>query len=123
MKVILFSLLFLLCLHTFSQQQAPKPLRHFMQATPSPANAIPYGANAKAGRYANAGDARIYYEVYGKGKPIVVLHGGIVGSVFEMHEFLTAYLSATRSSPYPLVGMANRKWVPACLHTSERQRM
>lgn len=59
-----------------------------MQTAPSPANAIPYGANPKAGHYLNTGDAKIYYEVYGKGKPLVVLHGGIVGSTYEMHEFI-----------------------------------
>lgn len=37
---------------------------------------IPYGVNEKAGRYCNVGDANIYYEVYGEGKPVVLLHGG-----------------------------------------------
>lgn len=37
---------------------------------------IPYGVNEKAGRYCNVDDANIYYEVYGEGKPIVLLHGG-----------------------------------------------
>ena len=59
-----------------------------MQAAPLPATEIPYGANPKAGHYVNAGDAKIYYEVYGKGKPLVILHGGIVGSTYEMHEFI-----------------------------------
>jgi pimeloyl-ACP methyl ester carboxylesterase len=59
-----------------------------MQSSPSPANAIPYGNNPKAGRYANAGDAKIYYEVYGKGRPIVILHGGVFGSTYEMQQFI-----------------------------------
>lgn len=63
-------------------------LRHFMQTTPSPASAIPYGNNPKAGKYVQAGDARIYYEVYGTGKPLVVLHGGGVGSTYEMAQFI-----------------------------------
>lgn len=37
---------------------------------------ISYGLNKEAGRYVNTGDANIYYEVYGNGKPIVLLHGG-----------------------------------------------
>jgi len=49
---------------------------------------IPYGANVKAGHYVRAGDAKIYYEVYGKGKPIVILHGGIFGSTYEMFQFI-----------------------------------
>lgn len=40
------------------------------------AQEMKYGINDKNGRYANAGDAKIYYEVYGEGKPIVLLHGG-----------------------------------------------
>ena len=59
-----------------------------MQQTPSPATAIPYGNNPKAGQYVQAGDARIYYEVYGNGKPLVVLHGGGVGSTYEMAQFI-----------------------------------
>jgi pimeloyl-ACP methyl ester carboxylesterase len=89
MKVILFSVLTFLCVSTFGQQKKPtKPLRHFMQATPSPANETQYGNNPKAGHYANADDAKIYYEVYGKGKPIVILHGGIFGSTYEMFQFI-----------------------------------
>src|SRR5688500_7805705 len=88
MKNFLFSLFALLFLHSYSQAQTPTQLRRFMQSAPSPVGAIPYGANPKAGQYANAGDAKIYYEVYGKGKPIVVLHGGIFGSTYEMHQFI-----------------------------------
>jgi pimeloyl-ACP methyl ester carboxylesterase len=51
-------------------------------------NKIPYGANLKVGKYAQTKDAKIYYEVYGKGKPIVVLHGGLFGSTVEMADFI-----------------------------------
>ena len=68
--------------------QSPNQLRAFMQQTPSPAQAIPYGNNPKAGQYAQTKDAKIYYEVYGQGKPLVVLHGGIVGSTYEMAQFI-----------------------------------
>jgi pimeloyl-ACP methyl ester carboxylesterase len=88
MKSVFFSLVTLIILTVSSQAQAPKKLRHFMQAAPTPAGAIPYGANPKAGRYVRAGDARIYYEVYGKGRPVVILHGGIFGSTYEMHQFI-----------------------------------
>ena len=37
----------------------------------------PYGSNDKAGHYLNVGDAKIYYEVYGEGRPIRLLHGGL----------------------------------------------
>jgi pimeloyl-ACP methyl ester carboxylesterase len=35
-----------------------------------------------------ANDAKIYYEVYGKGQPIVLLHGGLFGSTIEMSDFI-----------------------------------
>ncbi|MDB5263793.1 MAG: alpha/beta hydrolase [Adhaeribacter sp.] len=87
-KAILFFLLLLFALPGFCQAQAPQNLKYFMQAGPTPANAIPYGNNPKAGHYLSTGDAKIYYEVYGKGKPLVILHGGIVGSTYEMAPFI-----------------------------------
>lgn len=59
-----------------------------MQPTPLPVGSTPYGNNRKAGHYVTAGDARIYYEVYVQGKPLVILHGGIVGSTYEMAPFI-----------------------------------
>ncbi|GAB3538140.1 alpha/beta fold hydrolase [Pontibacter brevis] len=88
MKHILFFLLVFSLAFVGSQAQTPKRLIHFMQKAPSPAHAIPYGNNPRAGHYVKAGDARIYYEVYGKGQPIVILHGGIFGSTYEMHQFI-----------------------------------
>ena len=103
MKSILLSLVTLLCLDVYSQQPASKLLRHFMQISPSPANKIQYGNNPKAGRYVNAGDAKIYYEVYGKGKPIVILHGGIFGSTYEMHQFIDSL-----SKKYQVIAISTR---------------
>jgi pimeloyl-ACP methyl ester carboxylesterase len=51
-------------------------------------NKISYGANKKAGHYVLSNDAKIYYEVYGKGQPIVLLHGGLFGSTIEMAGFI-----------------------------------
>lgn len=45
-----------------------------------------YGNNLAAGAYVQSGDAKIYYEVYGTGSPVVLLHGGIVGNPAEMGE-------------------------------------
>jgi pimeloyl-ACP methyl ester carboxylesterase len=55
---------------------------------PNVVNKIPYGNNAKAGHYVQAKDAKIYYEVYGKGQPIVLLHGGLFGSTVEFSDFI-----------------------------------
>ena len=66
-----------------------KPLRYFGQTTTSYQSQTPYGNNKQAGHYAVASDgAKIYYEIYGVGAPMVVLHGGLVGSLAEMSEFI-----------------------------------
>lgn len=74
-----------------------------MQTTPSPAGAIPYGNNPKAGKYVQVGDARIYYEVYGKGQPVVVLHGGVLGSTYEMAPFIDSL-----SKTYEVIAVTTR---------------
>lgn len=100
----LFSFLFTsLFLYTYSQDELPKHLIHFMQRTASPANETQYGNNPKAGHYATAGDAKIYYEVYGKGQPIVVLHGGIFGCTYEMHQFIDSL-----SKNYRVIAVSTR---------------
>src|SRR5688572_23400591 len=88
MKTMLFVMAALIFIFTNSEAQNSNRLIHFMQQKPSPATAVPYGANPKAGHYVQAGDARIYYEVYGKGRPVVILHGGVFGSIYEMSEFI-----------------------------------
>ncbi|MFN8346969.1 MAG: alpha/beta hydrolase [Spirosomataceae bacterium] len=67
--------------------KAQLPLKRAFQPA-NLVNKIPYGANAEAGHYVQAGDAKIYYEIYGKGQPIVLLHGGILGSTIEMADFI-----------------------------------
>ncbi|MDO1449201.1 alpha/beta hydrolase [Rhodocytophaga aerolata] len=74
-----------------------------MQKAPSPPHAIPYGNNPKAGHYVKAGDARIYYELYGKGKPFVILHGGIFGSTYEMAHFIDSL-----SKTYQVIAISTR---------------
>jgi len=56
-----------------------------LSTTPGP---VPYGNNPEAGHYFNAGDAKLYYEVYGKGKPLVMLHGGVYGYISEFQTFI-----------------------------------
>lgn len=51
-------------------------------------NKIPYGNNPAAGKYVQTKDAKIYYEVYGKGKPMLIMHGGLFGSTVEMADFI-----------------------------------
>lgn len=73
----------LLCTSLYAQPQ----LRRAFQPA-DVVSKIPYGANAQAGHYVQSKDAKIYYEVYGKGQPIVLLHGGILGSTIEMADFI-----------------------------------
>ena len=49
---------------------------------------------AHGGRYLDAGDVRIYFETYGAGAPVLVLHGGL-GSLEDMRHQIRA-LAATR---------------------------
>jgi pimeloyl-ACP methyl ester carboxylesterase len=85
-KRFLFSILLVFTGIT-NQINAQQPLKRFLQPT-TVINSIPYGANPKAANYAVSGDARIYYEVYGKGDPFVLLHGGLLGSSIEMASFI-----------------------------------
>jgi pimeloyl-ACP methyl ester carboxylesterase len=62
-------------------------MRRFLQPA-QVVNKIPYGNNLKAGHYVQSNDAKIYYEVYGKGKPIVLLHGGLFGSTIEYAQLI-----------------------------------
>jgi pimeloyl-ACP methyl ester carboxylesterase len=52
-------------------------------AASTAAQQVPYGNNPAAGRYMNTADAKIYYEVYGQGRPVVLLHGGFFGYIDE----------------------------------------
>jgi len=64
---------------------------------------VPYGNYPEAGHYVQAGDARLYYEVYGKGEPIVLLHGGIMGYIDEMAGFIEKL-----KPDYQVIAMATR---------------
>lgn len=41
---------------------------------------IKYGSNKEAGKYATIDGLKIYYEIYGEGTPVLLLHGGL-GSI------------------------------------------
>ncbi len=36
---------------------------------------IHYGSNKQVGKYANVNDIKVYYEIYGAGEPLLLLHG------------------------------------------------
>ncbi|UOE46649.1 alpha/beta hydrolase [Mucilaginibacter sp. SMC90] len=50
---------------------------------------VPYGNNPAAGNYVKVKDGtRIYYETYGTGKPLVLLHGGLYGEISEYENLI-----------------------------------
>lgn len=63
------------------------PLRWFTEQPGAAASKTPYGNNPSVGHTVQAGDAKIYYEIYGTpetGTPVFVFHGGGVGVPYEM---------------------------------------
>jgi len=52
---------------------------------------INYGSNPSAGHYLGVNDIKMYYEIYGEGEPLLLLHGG--GGSIENFEFQIPELS------------------------------
>ena len=82
-----FTVAMVLSFTTVSAQSSGR-VKVFMQPDSYNGSKTQYGNNPKAGHYALADDAKIYYEVYGEGNPIVILHGGGVGCPYEMGQFI-----------------------------------
>jgi pimeloyl-ACP methyl ester carboxylesterase len=40
---------------------------------------IPYGDNPKVGKYVQINDIKMYFEIYGKGEPLLLIHGNKTG--------------------------------------------
>jgi pimeloyl-ACP methyl ester carboxylesterase len=53
---------------------------------------VEYGSNEKAGQFAELGDIKMYYETYGEGEPLLLIHGN-GQSVSDMH-FQIAYFAS-----------------------------
>lgn len=63
---------------------------------------INYGNNPKAGSYYNNNGVKVYYEVYGEGKPVVLLHGN-GGSIRGRAAFIEEF-----SKKYKVIAFDNR---------------
>jgi pimeloyl-ACP methyl ester carboxylesterase len=68
-----------------------------------PLHKVQYGNNPDAGQFLRVGDAKIYYEVYGHGPPVALLHGGLFGYI---DEFSTLIPLLARS--YTVIAIALR---------------
>ncbi|MEO1011252.1 MAG: alpha/beta hydrolase [Bacteroidota bacterium] len=65
---------------------------------------INYGYNDRAGNYFEVKkDTRLYYEMYGEGEPILMLHGGVYGYINEFEFFINAL-----SKNYRVICLATR---------------
>lgn len=66
----------------------------FISLSTAAQSTITYGNNATAGKYALVNGIRMYYEIYGEGQPLLLLHGngGSIGSrVNEIPYFAKKY--------------------------------
>jgi pimeloyl-ACP methyl ester carboxylesterase len=56
-------------------------------------SAMPYGDNKEAGKYAVLDGVKLYYEIYGNGDPLVVLHGngGNIGGMKYQIEYFSKF--------------------------------
>ncbi|MDP1817396.1 MAG: alpha/beta hydrolase [Leadbetterella sp.] len=64
----------------------------FAQNTPS-INRIAYGNNPKVGKYSNIRGINLYYETYGQGKPLLLIHGN--GGSIRDWRYQIPYFSKT----------------------------
>ena len=87
-KMLILTFIFLCLLVTNVQAKDLISLRYFSQGDHIAPSSVPYGNNLKFGHYVQSNDAKIYYEIYGVGKPLFVLHGGGVGTPFEMGQLI-----------------------------------
>ncbi len=65
-----------------------------LQGQSGPASPVPYGDNKDAGNYALLNGIRLYYEIYGKGDPLILLHGNggnIKGMEHQIEYFSKQY--------------------------------
>jgi len=61
--------------------------------TKTPAKPVPYGSNAEAGHTFTHDGVKLYYEIYGSGEPLLIIHGngGSIRDVRRQIEFFRSY--------------------------------
>ena len=83
--LIAFSFFLTLTAYTIEAKEA---FRYFTQPANVKGSKTPYGNNTAVGKYLKVDDINIYYEIYGDGKTVIVLHGGGVGTPYEMGKII-----------------------------------
>lgn len=66
----------------------------FSYANDTTDDAVPYGQNPAAGKYADINGIKLYYEIYGTGAPLVLIHGNgdsISGLKAQIEHFAKSY--------------------------------
>src|SRR5512138_3970861 len=74
MKKFLALILLISTLHSLHAQDIEKVMKDFEQELKNPGT-VPYGNNKAAGKYYTIRGFRMYCEVYGKGQPLLFIHG------------------------------------------------
>lgn len=90
-RVLLFSLL--LCSAACSRSTPPPAAAAPTAAPAAPLPAIPYGANAAAGNTFTHDGVKLYYETYGQGEPLLLVHGNglSIGSMAAQIDFFKTH--------------------------------
>ena len=77
------------------------------------AQSIPYGYNKDTGKYFDVGNnTNLYYEIYGEGAPLLILHGGVFGYIDEFE-----YLIPKLVDKYQVICLATRGHVKSDIGT------
>ncbi len=77
------------------------------------AQSVPYGFNDAVGKYFDVGNnTNLYYEVYGEGEPLLMLHGGVYGYINEFE-----YLIPKLAEKYQVICLATRGHVKSDIGT------
>ena len=77
------------------------------------AQSFTYGYNEDVGKYFDVGnDTKLYYEIYGQGAPLLILHGGVFGYIDEFE-----YLIPKLIDKYQVICLATRGHVKSDIGT------